>query len=331
MPYISPAQLERARQMDLLTYLQYYDPGELKKISPGVFTTKSHDSLKISNGKWCWWSRHIGGTSALDYLIKVRGMSLPDAALEILREPPELPPTAFAKAARTRASPKGPRKLVLPPRNENNDRLVDYLLGRGLHLELIDYCLKTGRMYESREPRLSGGREVIIHNVVFVGTDTTGQPRYGAVRGMYGRFHGDLGGSDKHYSFSVQPEEKSRRLHLFECPIDLLSHGTMERMAGRNWRADHLLSLAGVYQPPEQIKDSTLPMAVEQYLKDYPEISEIAMHFDRDATGRQATEIIKYHLSGSYALHDTPPKRGKDVNENLCLQVGILKPRQMER
>ena len=328
---VSKEQLERARQMDLLTYLQYYDPGELTKVSPGVYSTKSHDSLKISHGKWCWWSRHIGGTSALDYLIKVREMSLPEATLEILREPPELPPTAFSQKARPRASPQQSRKLALPPQNENNDRLVDYLIGRGLHLELIDYCLKTGRMYESREPRQSYGREVLIHNVVFIGRDKAGVPRYGAVRGMFGRFHGDLSGSDKHYSFSVQPEEKSHRLHLFECPIDLLSHGTMERMAGRNWRGEHLLSLAGVYQPPEKIEDSTLPMAVKQYLIDYPEIQEINMHFDRDATGRQAAEIIRYHLAGRYALHDDPPRRGKDVNENLCLQMGILKPRTMER
>lgn len=33
----------------------------------------SHDSLVISNGKWHWCSQNIGGKTALDYLIKVRG------------------------------------------------------------------------------------------------------------------------------------------------------------------------------------------------------------------------------------------------------------------
>ena len=35
--------------------------------------------LKISNGKWYWFSRGIGGISALDYLIHVKGINLPAA------------------------------------------------------------------------------------------------------------------------------------------------------------------------------------------------------------------------------------------------------------
>lgn len=38
---VSPEQLERARQMDLLTYLQYYAPGELTKVFPGGKPQKS--------------------------------------------------------------------------------------------------------------------------------------------------------------------------------------------------------------------------------------------------------------------------------------------------
>ena len=36
------------------------------------YCTAEHDSLKISNGKWYWWSRGFGGYSALDYLMKVK-------------------------------------------------------------------------------------------------------------------------------------------------------------------------------------------------------------------------------------------------------------------
>ena len=54
--------------MDLLTYLKNYEPYELVHFSGNTYTTRTHDSLKISNGKWMWWSRGIGGRSALDYL-----------------------------------------------------------------------------------------------------------------------------------------------------------------------------------------------------------------------------------------------------------------------
>ena len=73
MPFYDSEAIERARQVDLLTYLQTCEPQELVHVSGNVYCTKTHDSLRISNGKWCWFSRGIGGYSALDYLIKVKG------------------------------------------------------------------------------------------------------------------------------------------------------------------------------------------------------------------------------------------------------------------
>ena len=79
MPYIAPEVVQEVKRMDLLTYLRNYEPYELVRFSGNTYTTKTHDSLKISNGKWMWWSRGIGGRSALDYLIKVRGYAFLEA------------------------------------------------------------------------------------------------------------------------------------------------------------------------------------------------------------------------------------------------------------
>lgn len=76
MPYVDPQTVEKAREMDLLTYLQNYEPNELVRLSDGTYCTRTHDSLKISNGKWMWWSRGFGGYSALDYLIKLKAWTL---------------------------------------------------------------------------------------------------------------------------------------------------------------------------------------------------------------------------------------------------------------
>ena len=76
---LDPAVIEQARQMDLLSYLQRYEPSNIKRVAGNVYCTKEHDSLKISNGKWYWWSRGFGGVSALDYLIKVREYSFVEA------------------------------------------------------------------------------------------------------------------------------------------------------------------------------------------------------------------------------------------------------------
>ena len=64
MAYISEAALAKAREMDLLTYLNCYEPGEIVKIGHNRYCTRTHDSLKIDKGKWFWWSRGIGGRSA---------------------------------------------------------------------------------------------------------------------------------------------------------------------------------------------------------------------------------------------------------------------------
>ena len=98
-PYLSKDQIAAAREMDLLTYLRRFEPEELVHIGGDTYATRTHDSLKISNGKWCWWSRGIGGTTALDYLTMVEGVSFLDAVQRILGEPLHVP--AQIRANRT--------------------------------------------------------------------------------------------------------------------------------------------------------------------------------------------------------------------------------------
>ena len=54
-PYLSKDQIAAAREMELLTYLWRFEPEELVHIGGDTYATRTHDSLKISNGKWCWW------------------------------------------------------------------------------------------------------------------------------------------------------------------------------------------------------------------------------------------------------------------------------------
>ena len=67
MPGVSEEQVTRAREIDLLSYLRAYEPGELKPDGPGRYTTVTHGSLVISNGKWNWNAGGVAGVSALDY------------------------------------------------------------------------------------------------------------------------------------------------------------------------------------------------------------------------------------------------------------------------
>ena len=83
MAYIAAEDILKAKQMDLMTYLTNYEPKELVHVSGNTYCTREHDSLRISNGKWYWFSHDIGGRSALDYLIKVKDYSFKDAVAAI--------------------------------------------------------------------------------------------------------------------------------------------------------------------------------------------------------------------------------------------------------
>ena len=145
---------------------------------------------------------------------------------------------------------------------------------------------------------------------------------------------GEATGSDKRFSFSI-PAPGSDTLHLFEGAVDLLSYATIRKQEGMVWNGEHLLSLAGVYKPKENLAETALPLALKQYLSDHPEIRRICLHLDRDATGRLATRTLITLLSDCYTVGDYPPSSGKDYNDHLCIRLEIpitkVKPKIRER
>ena len=138
---VTPEQLAQARELDLLTYLRRYEPDELIPHGNGSYATRTHSSLKLSNGKWYWWSRGVGGVTALDYLVEVRGLSLPDAVRQILGAGP-MPPAAPVPPERRR-----PQPFHLPPRHTNDRRVMAYLTGRGIDAEILRACIRNNQLY----------------------------------------------------------------------------------------------------------------------------------------------------------------------------------------
>ncbi len=315
MPYIAPDIVREVKRMDLLTYLKSYEPYELVHVSGNVYSTKTHDSLKISNGKWMWWSHGIGGRSALDYLIKVKGIPFIEAVGMLAGQAAVQPPVSMP-AQKTKE-----KNLLLPMPSRSYIQAVSYLKSRGIDMELIEFCLKTGRIYES-QPH---------HNVVFVGLDREGKPRYGAIRGIGTDFIGDANGSDKHYSFSIPAEKTCRELHLFESAIDLLSFATLRKLDGEEWGKMHLLSLAGVYQPAKEIGHSKVPAALSRFLMENPEVQHIVLNLDNDRAGRLAAEAIRAALPTQYKTADRPPPEGKDYNDYLCIRLGIARTQRAKK
>ena len=318
MPYYTEKQIDQARSIDLLTYLQSFEPTELVHVRGNTYCTREHDSLKISNGKWMWWSRGFGGNSALDYLIKVKGMSFMDAMKILTKEGTDLHDTDAKISRKPDCDVK--RKLLLPDKSETNFEVIRYLTSRGIDSDVIKACIDEGLLYES----------LPYHNCIFVGFDETGNAAYAFYRATTGeRLMGEAAGSDKRYSFRI--DRAGSTLHVFESAIDLLSYATIMKTRTGEWRAEPMLSLGGVYAPSTNNKQTKLPIALQNMTQNQTQINTIALHLDNDYAGRSATRSISEQLGNKYIVRDEPPAYGKDCNDYLQQLQRQKRKRQMER
>lgn len=297
---VSRQQVEDARQMDALTWLLANEPGNLT-CKNGEYRLRDHDSLTLSNGQWFWHSRGFGGVSALDFLVKVRGLDFVAAVTMLCGggaagHRPQLQPSPPL-----RESDAPVRCFRLPRRAKNERRVYAYLLSRGIGKDLICRCIREGILFES-DP---------YHSAVFVGKDATGRPRFACARGTLGSHKHDIAGSDKRFGFTLPAiaEENGTTLAVFESPIDALSH---TELTGKDCAR---LSLAG-----------TSPLALQHYLEAKQDtmrrITRIELCLDNDEAGCAGMEAIERMLREDFWFADieiarTPSPQGKDYNEAL--------------
>lgn len=115
------------------------------------------------------------------------------------------------------------------------------------------------------------------HNLVFVGKDTEGIPRFASQRGTldkYGKpFKGDVTGNDKTYGVNLV-DQNSDTLYVYEAAIDAMSD-----MELREDYQNNILVLGMLSDGP-----------LEKFLKDYPHIRKIQFCLDNDLPGRQAAK-----------------------------------------
>ena len=304
MAWVTEEEYQAAKQVRAYEYLQTYQPGRLKKTrTRNEWQLQDHDSFKINEitSKWHWKSRDIGGMSALRFLMQVDGMGYTEAVKILCEQTPVYVP---------RAEPAPKKKpFALPMPNDSFYRVRRYLNQRGIRDEVLDYCVQLGILYESAP----------YHNAVFVGMDEQGHARYAFLRGIYEKrgksFRMEQEGSEKQYSFCVPPLRKSCRVAVYEACIDALAHMTLE------WNADkYRLSLGGVAAPKEgtgqNVRKMKIPDALEHFLKQHPEVTEIEICTDHDFAGQWACEQLKEHYEKEYAVFcNLPPIEGADYGD----------------
>ena len=181
----------------------------------------------------------------------------------------------------------------LPEKEENNDRIIRYLTeNRGIEKNMVEEWIGSGDIYEEKKH----------HNVVFVGRDADGIPRYAHCRGTgETKYRGDVAESDKSYGFCHRGTDN--QLFVFEAAIDLLS---FIQLFPKDWKKRSYLSLGGISSA-----------ALMAFLSERPQITSVFLCLDNDQPGNEACEKLAEEIPDGYSIIRLKPSR-KDWNEILC-------------
>ena len=222
-------------------------------------------SIDKSGNRWYCHSAGKGG-GPIQLLMYLEGMSWQEVMEELLDG--EHKYSGYQPNKNFQEPDK--KAFKLPERNINYKHMYAYLIKtRYIHQDIVDDFVHKKLLYEN-----------VKHSCVFVGQDKEGKPRYANIRStntIGTPFKGDAALSDKRFSFAKVGSGDT--LTVVEAPIDLLSYMTIYKIHGliHLIEAEHILSLGGVSD-----------VALEQYLKDHPQIKNIRLGLDNDQVGKQS-------------------------------------------
>ena len=279
------AQIDRANAANLEDFLRAQ--GETLVRSGKEYRWKAHDSLTVCGNKWFRHSQSKGGYP-VDLVMEFYGKSFPEAVQMLTGELGEVQPEA---------DPTPSPAFRLPLRNVTNANILNYLTQeRKLSPSLVNFFVSTGDIYE----------DAAHHNVVFVGRDADGHPRYASSRGIYEKFRQDAAGAEKAFGFAHRGTDK--QLLVFEAPIDLLS---FIELLPKNWQQHNYLSLGGVSAK-----------ALQQFLSERPDVERVFLCLDADKAGEDACKRLAALLPDTVSVTRIQPCM-KDWNDVLVHRAEI--------
>ena len=279
------AQIDKANAVDLEKFLRAQ--GETLVRSGKEYRWKAHDSLTVCGNKWFRHSQSKGGFP-VDFVMEFYGKSFPEAVQMLTGEPGEAQPEA---------DPAPSPAFRLPLRNVTNANILNYLTKeRKLSPSLVNFFIAAGDIYE----------DAAHHNVVFVGRDADGHPRYASSRGIREKFRQDAAGAEKVFGFAHRGTDK--QLLVFEAPIDLLS---FIELFPKNWQQHNYLSLGGVSGK-----------ALQQFLSERPDVERVFLCLDADKAGEDACKRLAALLPDTVSVTRIQPCM-KDWNNVLVHRAEI--------
>ena len=311
-----------AKEADIAAFLMSIGYGLTR--SNHCYKGKLHDSLVIrEDGRWYWNSQDLHGYSPVELYkqILLKDYGYRDEIAAAIAAVKELAGGRGAYAApayikeEAAQPPRAPgEQLLLPAAYKNNNRVMAYLCrSRGLDPDIVRGLMKYGKIYETVQRwDKDAGRYVDgpHHNAVFVAYDRKGQPQNAFLRGtipdVEKPFKKDIDGSDKSCPFTMYGRGNAGSVYCFESAIDLISHASLLKMNGADWRGGWRISLGG-----------TSFLGLGRFLSERPEVREVVSCLDSDATGeRRSAKLAEEYAAKGYTVRREAPE-AKDFNEDL--------------
>lgn len=174
--YVTKEQIERARNVDMVEFLERTEGFSVKKSGNGYRCDK-HDSLFITNDRrgWYWNSRDEGGNNAIAFCMKIYGQSFTEAVKSLCGDIQiEYTPNKMTSKPSV-SKDKESNRLILPEQDhkENGQRnysnVIAYLCKtRGLEYSIVNQLIYDRKLYQG----------VGYSGLQLVGYDSSNTPFY---------------------------------------------------------------------------------------------------------------------------------------------------------
>lgn len=175
---------------------------------------------------------------------------------------------------------------------------------------------------------------------MFLGKDNKGVPKYAMQRSTLteSTYKGDCENSDKNFGFRINSQNNCDKVCVFESAIDLITHATISKHIGKDWKDINRVSLGCL-----SFK------AMDNFLKDNNHIKEINLFLDNDEAGQENAQKFYNKYKDNYKINIIQVKskdlnqtwqdylKDKELNNNIkisgylkCLNSPFVLPKKLE-
>ena len=288
-------QIEKANSMNLLDYAISKGFG-LKKVGKNSYHIKGFGGLYINSleNKWNCFSQNKGG-GPIQFVMFIEDKTWVEAVKQLLGMPIDSKTDIYKPISSDYKREENNREFILPEKNNTYKHVFAYLIQtRKIDKDIVNELVKEKKLYEDKN-----------RNCVFVGYDYKGNAKYANKRSTNTNitYKGEVLNSNKAFPFLFGKGDN--KVFVFESPIDAMSHATLFKLQGLDWKNQYRLSLGGLSEK-----------GLDRFLNDNKNVTDITLCLDNDEAGRNTTEkfLKKYKEKYSVEVYKTTTK---DVNQEL--------------